>query len=407
MFNLLGEQITSNQRSVFDLSNQISNQKKFVYAYEDPSAATEAMMINTRTNEVEQRIRDRVQAKQELESAEAALRGMEDILQRIREIVVAASNDVNGPSERTAYVTEVESLVDSYTTLVNTKVNGNYIFSGQQSNLMTLRVPGDGNYSSSVYKHNQDDSRQRKIDEIVSSVDIKDMVISDASSAKMTSGIINPVIVGAGGDLDFEIKDGSGNTFTFTATINTGDQLSHVISAINAGFTTAGGVGTVAQESPAGYLSLDTDLITGSTAGNSASIRLLASSDSDLANELYLRKQIFRGKDPGVYNNFETAITALNNNDAETLRNLISDIDFNFDQVNDLTATVGLRIARIENLDTIAEDKSIALKSSLSAVQDLDMIKASLDIANAQARLETSIATTSNFFSQSLRDFLR
>ena len=406
MFNMLGDQITTNQRNVFDLSNQISTQKKFIHAYEDPAAATESMMIGTRTAEVEQRIRDRVQAKQELEAAETALRGMEDILQRIREIVIATGNDSNGSSERTAYVTEVEALVDSYSSLVNTRINGNYIFSGQQTNLMTLRVPEDGNYSASVYKHNSDDGRQRKIDEIISSVDIEDAIISTASSAQMTNGTVNPTVAGSGGDLDFEVKDGSGNTYTFTATLSTGDELSDIIAAINAAFTAAGGAGSIAQESPSGYLNLDTSLVTGSTAGYDAQISVLSTSDSDLTDEIYVRKQIFRGKDAGVYNNFETVITALNANDAASLRGLIDDIDFNFDQVNDLTATVGLRIARIESLDNIAGDKSIALQSSLAAVQDLDMIKASLDIANAQARLETSIATTSNFFSQSLRDFL-
>lgn len=406
MFNLLGDQITTNQRSVFDLSNQISTQKKFVHAYEDPSAATQAMMLNTRLSETDQRVRDRVQAKQELEAGETALRGMESILQRIREIVVAAGNDTNGSNERAAYLTEVKSLIDSYGSLVNTKVADKYIFSGQQSDLMTLRVDS-ANYSSSVFKHNQDDSRQRQIDEIISSVDIKDAIISSASSAKMTSGVINPTITGAGGDLDFEVNDGSGNSYSFTATINTGDEISDIIAAINAAFAGAGGAGTIAQESPSGYLNLDTALITGSTAGNDASIRLASSTDTDLANELYLRKQTFNGKDAGVYNNFETVVTALANNDADALRNLIDDLDFNLDQVNDLTATVGLRISRIENMDGIADDKNIALQSSLSAVQDLDMIKASLDIANAQARLETSIQTTSNFFSQSLRDFLR
>ncbi|MDA0772233.1 MAG: flagellar hook-associated protein FlgL [Cyanobacteria bacterium] len=406
MFNMLGGQISSNQARVFDLSNKISTQKKFIRAYDDPAAATEAMKIQTRLGENQQRTRDRVQAQQELELGELALRGMENLLQRMREIAVAAGNDVLGPDERAAYATEAESIVDSYTQLVNTKVNGNYVFSGQQSDLVTLRLADGAPYGSAIFKHNSDDGKQRMIDAIPSSVDIKDSLISAASSATMTSGVINPVTTVAG-DLDFEINDGNGTITSFTASIGIGDTLSTIISTINTAFITAGGPGAIAQESPAGYLNLDTALATGSTAGSVAKIQLLSSSDTDLANELYLSKQIFTGKEAGVYNTFEALKTALDNNDPVTIRGLIDDFDFNMKQVNDLTATMGLRIARVENLDSLAEDVDYTLQSNLSTVQDIDMVKASLDIANAQAALETSISSTSTFFRQSLRDFLR
>lgn len=406
MFNLLGGQITFNQERVFNVSNKISTQKNFTHAYEDPAAAVESLAIKTRIAENNQKIRDRVQAKQELEAAESALRGMEGLLQRLREITVAAGNGAFGAEERIAFAHETQSLADAYTQFVNTRVNGNYIFSGQQSNFTTFRLQDGAPLNSGVFKNNQDDSKQRYIDGIPTSVDIKDAIISAASSASFTNGIINPITTVAG-DIDFTVDDGNGNITNFTASIGIGDDLSDIISTINTAFIGAGGAGAIAQESPEGYLNMDTALITGNSANTNAKIQVLSSSNSTLTNELHIRKQVNKGKNAGVYTTFETILTALNTNDPETLRGMLDDLDFNMAQVNDLTSAIGLSTTRVENLDSIAENKDIALQLNLSSAQDVDMIKAGLDIANARAALETSISTTSTFFKQTLRDFLR
>ncbi len=405
MFRLLGSQITDNQSRVFQLSKQLNSQKKFATAYDDPVALIGTIGVQGRILQNDQEIRNRGQGSTELDAAEVSINGMNNILGRVKEIALSAANDTLGPSERTNYADELATLVQSFTQFINNKVGNTYIFSGQQGNLQTIRLQNNSPYNTAVYKHNQDDGAQRTIDGITTSIDLKDALTSPASSAQLESSVINPVAA-SNGNLDFEINDGNGNIVDFTANISSGDTLANIISKINTAFTAAGGVGSIAQESPAGYLNMDTALITGNTAAEAAKIQVMKTSDSTLANQLYIKKQINRGQEAGVYNTFQALDDALRSSDTTTLRSLLTNIEFNLGQMNTALSRVGLSSSQIERLNTSSDDLDIKLQADLSESQDIDFVKANLDMTNAQAALQTSIQTSSNFFNQTLSRFL-
>lgn len=405
MFNLLGRQITDNQQQIFKLSKTINSQKKFSTTYDDPVALIGAIGIQGRILQNDQSTRDRNQAQRELDASEVALTGMNNIMERIKEIGIAAANDTLSGTERTSFAEELKTLVDSFTQFANSKVGNTYIFSGQQSDLQTIRIQSASPYNTAVYKHNQDDTKQRYVDGVQSSVDLKDTLISQGSSARLESTVINPV-ASVSGALNFQINDGNDNLTSFTANISSGDDLSTVITKINTAFNTAGGLGSIAAEDPSGYLSMDTALITGNSTGQKAMIQVLKSSNSALANQLHIKKQINLGKEMGIYNTFEALDNALRTNDAPTIRSLLDNLEFNKDQVNEAISKVGLSVAQIERLNSASDDLDIKLQSDLSTAQDIDVVKANLDFSNAQAALETSIQTSANFFRQTLSRFL-
>ncbi len=164
IFSLLGQNITDGQKTVIDLSKKINSGKKFTSPYDDPVGLIGAISTQGRILSNDQSTRDRIQSKSQLEGAEIALRSMHDITDRINELTVRAANDSASSDERNIIANELRSLISSFTQLTNTKVGDKYIFSGQQSDLQTIRLNDGANYNTAVYKHNQDNGKQRIID---------------------------------------------------------------------------------------------------------------------------------------------------------------------------------------------------------------------------------------------------
>jgi len=405
VFSLLSRQVADNQKEIINLSRKINEGKNYVTTYDDPVGIINLVETGGRILENNQFDRVLDYSVFELESAEAPLRAMNEILTKIKEIALRASNGSTSGEERIIYKNELRTLGDSLVQLANTKVGGKYIFSGQQSDLQTIRLNQGAPFNTAIYKHNQDNGEERYIQQQPSSVNLKDELVGLSSSASMTSSIINPVTT-VSGDLVFSINDGNNNVTNFTASISAGDDLNAIITKINTAFNTAGGLGAIAQNSPNGYLNFDTSLITGNSSNSQAMISIDKSSSSDLSDQLHIKKQKIFGSEMGIMNMLSNLETALSNNNDAGVRNLLENIDFNISQVNAKISTVGLLVSQAEMFKSASEDLNIKLEGDLSATQDLDMIEANVKLSNAQNALQTSIRTASTFFNYTLSNFI-
>jgi len=405
MYGMLSRNITAKQSEIYKLSEQVNTGLKFNNPYDNPVGIIGSINTKGRILSNDQSIRDRNTTVSELEAQEVALRTMNDVTDRIHEIAIKAGNASSSADERTLMKDEVRTLGETILQLANSKVGNKFIFSGEQSDLQTLRLNSGAPFSDAVYKHNQDNGKQREVGGIPSSVDIQDALISDADDAVLTNNVINPVAA-ISGNMDFEISDGSGNTYSFTVNITLGDDLSTIISTINTAYTAAGGPGTIAKESPAGYLTMDTGDITGSTPNSTAQITLLNSSTTGLTNQIGVNKQNYIGKEQGLLRTLADLETALSSNDDAGIRDLIDTLKFNERQINKATSKIGLLVAQANRFNSAGEDLDLKLQSDLSLQQDVDMVETNIKLSNAQVALQTSVQTASNFFSQSISNFL-
>jgi flagellin-like hook-associated protein FlgL len=405
MFSMLSRNIFSRQDEIFKLSQKINSGLKFNNAYDDPVGITGAVDTKGRILSNNQLIRDRNTAISDLEAQEIALRTMNDLMDRVHEIAIRGSNASASAEERILLKDEVRSIGETIIQLSNSRVGNKYIFSGIQSNLQTLRLNNGAPFSDVVYKHNQDNSIQRTISGIPVSIDLKDVLVSSSGDAILRNNVINP-IAPINGDMDFEIHDGSGNIFTFTANILVGDGLTDIINKINTAYNGAGGIGSIASESPAGYLTVNTGDIPGSSANSNAKIILLKTSTTELTNQIGVNKQNYRGKEQGILRTLADLESALSSNDEVGVRNMLDLLKFNSREINKSINRLGLLVAQAERFNVAAEDLDIKLQSDLSIQQDLDMIDANIRMSNAQVALQTSVQTASNFFSQSITSFL-
>lgn len=122
--------INQNYNRYSKLMDQINSGKKITRPSDDPVIAMKGMRYRTEVVEVKQFQRNLNEGFNWMENSDAALDEAGQVLQRIRELAVQASNDSYGEGERKNIAKEIERLQEHIVALANTKIGDNYIFNG-------------------------------------------------------------------------------------------------------------------------------------------------------------------------------------------------------------------------------------------------------------------------------------
>lgn len=137
--------LSSSYSKLQTLNNQINSGKKFTKPSDDPVAAMNAMGYRTDLNNIQQ-YQDNIATVQNwTDSTDDALQGVSNILQKIRELTVQASNGTYEGSQRSYIADEIEQLKDEIISLGDTQVGGKYIFGGTQTDVQ----PSESGYKAS------------------------------------------------------------------------------------------------------------------------------------------------------------------------------------------------------------------------------------------------------------------
>jgi flagellar hook-associated protein 3 FlgL len=97
---------------------------------------------------------------------------------------------------------------------------------------------------------------------------------------------------------------------------------------------------------------------------------------------------------------------ALENNDSDRISALIKPLEDAMGHVNDVRADLGARLNRLEDQGRRIDDAKFSAQSSLSSVEDADIVSTVSDIAKADAALQALRASSAKILSKSLLDFL-
>lgn len=127
--NTLGY-ISKNYNNFQKLMDQLNTGKKITKPSDNPVIAMKGMRYRTEVREVEQYQRNLTEGYTWMDNADAALSETNKVLQRIRELIVQASNDTYEASQRQSIYSEITQLQSHLEAIANTKVGDNYIFNG-------------------------------------------------------------------------------------------------------------------------------------------------------------------------------------------------------------------------------------------------------------------------------------
>lgn len=119
-----------NLRRLDALQGQVSSLKRIQRASDDPVGTVGAMRFRAGIGRNEQLDRNADDAKAWLGTADSALQGIVEQLNRVRDLAVQGRNASAGPAERAALAAEVEQVRDALVNLANTKYLDRPIFAG-------------------------------------------------------------------------------------------------------------------------------------------------------------------------------------------------------------------------------------------------------------------------------------
>jgi len=139
MNNIYGSIISNLDKLADDmrtLNETISSGRKYTTLSDDPVSLISALEIRSIINETKQYERNVTYGILWTDSAEIALRQTDEILSRAREIAVQMANATQSAATRASAAIEVGHLIEQAVALGNSQVAGEYIFSGQKTNIV-------------------------------------------------------------------------------------------------------------------------------------------------------------------------------------------------------------------------------------------------------------------------------
>jgi flagellar hook-associated protein 3 FlgL len=417
--------------SLLHTQQQLSAGTRIVSPADDPVAAARAMDVSQAKSINTQQSTNLNNTKSALGLEESQLSGINDLMGRIRELIVQGGNSSLTLSDRKSITTELRSDYEQLLGLSNaTDGNGVYLFSGYMGNT----VP----FSGSVDSLNQGneisyygDSGQRSLQVAAT----RQIAISDAGddvfkristgngyfSTSYASYNSGSGVVGAGSVLDpaawrgstpqnvnavfsvdtsvtpnktyYDLVDNQTGSPTYGTSLLTGQTYTMPLDA----------TATPAPVPYPGQLRSYSD-------GQTISLKSAAGDATtfDLGSNITITGSPATGDSfsltpstsQSVFKTIATAINVLETANTGTtagVAKLANDIGFaltNIDQANDhiLTAraAVGSRLNEVDALSNVNQDLNLQYSSTLSTLQDLDYAKTITDLTRQQSDLQAA-----------------
>lgn len=138
MNNIYGSIISNLDKLADDmrtLNETISSGRKYTTLSDDPVSLISALEIRSIIDETKQYERNVTYGMSWTDSAEIALRQTDEIQSRAREIAVQMASATQSAATRASAAVEVGHLIEQTVALGNSQVAGEYIFSGQKTNI--------------------------------------------------------------------------------------------------------------------------------------------------------------------------------------------------------------------------------------------------------------------------------
>lgn len=388
--------LTSRQAGLSDLQEKLSAGKKVIRASDDPTGAAQAERAMTRKARVDVEQRALNLQKNSMAMAESTLGDAQDVLQRIRELVVNAGDASLTPTNRQSIAQEMRGLRDQLFTYANKQdSNGIPLFGGlgSASNPFT-------DYTSGVAFNGIPGQRSSTTVAIPGAMDGKAVYMNVPSGNgvfKMSLGGTNTgqLWTDTGQVLTPSALTGNNYTVTFNVSATTPPVTTYDVSMT----TVAPPITTTPVLTAQPYvdgqaISFDgLSFVARGVPANGDTVNIAASTRTDIFAVLDAAIASIDGKPNG---NILTQNTSL----------ALAQIDSGMDRVQSARGAAGEMLKRADIIDSNQQDKSIQLESDRSRAEDMDMIKGISQFQNQQTGYQAALQTYAQIQRLSLFNFL-
>ncbi|MDH5183555.1 MAG: flagellar hook-associated protein FlgL [Gammaproteobacteria bacterium] len=367
------------QSKLAKTGEQMATGKRVITPSDDPVAATRILSLRESVGMSEQYGQNGTYVRNRLETEESMLASVTDVLQRTRELTIAAASSSMSDQDRISTATEVRARLEHLMGIANSQdANGEYMFSGSKD-------VKPFTYNGANYIYNGDDTAR----ELQIGQDFN-MIQSDPGSEvfmRITEGNgrfftdYNPANTGAGKITGGQISNVTLLTdHDYTITYNgapVGNEYSVFDNSLGAALP-----GPFPQGSPLVFDGIEVEVGGSPAVGDQYTIEP-SSSQSVFATLDRLIKALETPKASPS----DVAKIAFD------MDKSIVDIDNALDHILDMRGRIGGRLNTLDGQDYVNEDMKIQLKSTMSSLEDLDYAEAvgrhDLQLVGLQAAQQT------------------
>jgi flagellar hook-associated protein 3 FlgL len=374
-----------------DAAQEVASGTRVVNPSDDSLAAAQAVNVRQAIAANEQYADSRSAISTSLSQEESTLDSINDAIASAMSLVVQANNGTLSDADRESIATSLQGVYDTLATLANaTDSNGNYLFSGYQSQSAAFVEDADGNL---VYQGDDNVVTQQ-----VSST--QSMASGDNGATIFMSVSSSAGFIAEAGDNSGSVTyDGPDITDTQDANYGTGFTVTFSTAADGTAQYSIDGATAVA------YTEGDTLEVNGlsltleGTPVDGDTITVSAAADAD----------------PDLFATLQNLITALQNPvetdaDQAALSNTLSTASRQLSNAQDNVLTVqtsvGSRLNQLEVLDTIGDDLTLSYTERLSGLVDADYTESVTEYTSLQVALQAAQQTFVSIQKMSLFEYI-
>lgn len=348
------------QAAVDRTQRQITSGRRILSPSDDPIAAARSLNLRESLSRLEQFERNGTMAENRLRYEEAALQGVSNVLQRVRELALQANNASQSNESRHLIAVEMRQHVEALVQLANQQDgNGRYLFSGNRDGTAAV-VQNGGNFS-----YNGDQGQR---------------FIQIGENRRIADG-------DAGSAVFFHIRDGNGTFSIAAAAANDGSGVAGPGSVIDPSQYDQGQY-TIRFVDPQNYEVVDDGGTVISTAtfqdGDAIAFRgIELSIDGQPAanDEFVVSASRYQDMFESIADLAESVDADVSDDAARAaMTNRINagilGIDQALGSVLDVRTQVGSRLSAIENQADSNSSFALGLKETLAGIEDLDYAEA-------------------------------
>ena len=407
------EQVLLSQSTYVEDSLKLNSGNKILRISDNPAAVKKINEYSGSILEAKEKSSVKSTVESLLNISETAISDIKKILDDIKTDTLSASNATANDADREAYADVLLASTENLFRLANSKVNGQFIFSGKQSDKKTIDFNPDNLFFQNQYLEGAIDQGPREIYGTNSSITLDDLFNSTASPAIISSKSAANATITSTSDIRLVIEDGNGKVFD-TGNINLPagtamfpPALPNVVGIINASANAVGLVGNIAQENPLGFLEFNTSLITGNKSNKSAAISIGNGTTLGSAlNDFKITAHKTNGESQNVQNTLAELYKAYVANDVVGIRTAMVDLDANVSRAINKQTLTGEMKNRFEESRIRDEDQIDSLKLRKSSLEDIPTAEAIVNANKSKLVLDNVLRNASSLSSVNIFNFL-
>ena len=392
-------QLNTLQGQMAKTQMQLSTNKRMLSAADDPIGSAKALELTQSQSMNTQFGTNRTNAKSSLSLVDKTLTDVSNQIQDIQSLIVTAGNGGYTQSDREALATELEGrMADLLGSANTTDGTGTYLFSGYK----TTTLPFTQTPTGATYQGDQGQrmlqvgsARKMAISESGSAIFEANVTgngtfVTQAAGTNTGGGIISPGAVtdttkltGHDYAIDFQVT-GTPAVTTYTVTDNSTSPGTAVLS--NEPYTAGAAIS---------FDGVSFDIKGAPADGDSFSVQ--PSQKQSVFTTITNLIQTLRSPSDGSAG--KAALANKLNTASLNMKNAL-------DNVLTVQASVGSRLKEVDSLDSTGDDLNVQYQTTLSGLQDLDMVKAISLYTQQQQTLQAAQVSFKTLSSLSLFNYI-